>query len=45
VAVSSGLDGCQAVGDLHEPLEGLDESAEEHTGGEPAGPDENFDDS
>lgn len=32
VAVSSGLDGCEAVGDLHEPLEGLKQSAEEHTG-------------
>jgi hypothetical protein len=44
VPVASGLDGGQAVGDLDEPLEGPEESAEEHTRGEPAGSDEDFDD-
>jgi hypothetical protein len=44
VPVAAGLDGGQAVGYLHEPLEGLEESAEEHARGETACSDEDFDD-
>jgi hypothetical protein len=32
VTLSSGLDSGEAVSDLHEPLEGLEQSSEEHTG-------------
>jgi hypothetical protein len=45
VTVSPGLDRGEVVSDLHEPLEGLEQSSEEHTGGEPAGSDEDLDDS